>query len=82
MLPGNENERIAPSKWLMPSPKWPGDRALSDEGSEVQVIIISNLLEKGLNNQSDPKKVTLAECREASPAPTAIQMVHPPRASR
>ena len=53
-------------------------QSLSDEGSKVQVIIILGLLEMGLNDQPDSKNVALAESREASPAPTTIQMVYPP----
>ena len=50
----------------------------SDEGSEVQAIVISSLPEMGLTDQLALENVTLAESREVSPAPTAIQVVHPP----
>ena len=44
----------------------------SDEGSEVQAIIISGSAEMGLNDQLASKNVDLAEFREASLAPAAI----------
>ena len=53
----------------------------SDEGSEVQAIIISSSPEMGLNDQSTLENVTLAESREASSILTAIQVVHLPEQS-
>ena len=53
-------------------------RSLSDEGSEVLIIVISGSLEIGLNDQPALKNVALGESREVFPAPTAIQVVHPP----
>ena len=53
-------------------------RSLSDEGSEVLTIFISGSLEMGLNGQSAPENVALAESREVFPAPAAIQVIHPP----
>ena len=50
----------------------------SDEGSEVQAIVISGLPEMGLNYQPTPKNVALAKSKEASPASATIQVVHPP----
>ena len=49
-----------------------------DEGSGVQIIVISSSPEMGLNDQSDLENVTLVESRKASPVPAAIQVVHPP----
>ena len=51
----------------------------SDEGSEVQAIVILDSLEMGLNDQLAVENVTLAESREASPIPATIQVVHPPK---
>ena len=53
----------------------------SDEGSEVQAIVISGSLEMGLNDQPALENVTLVESREASPVPAAIQVIHPPELS-
>ena len=53
-------------------------RSLSDEGSEVQTIIISGPPKMGLNDQPAPKNVTLAESREVFPALAAIQVIHSP----
>ena len=53
-------------------------RSLSDEGSEVLIIVISGSLEIGLNDQPALENVTLGESMEVFPAPTAIQVVHPP----
>ena len=53
-------------------------RSCSDEGSKVPEIVISGSPEMGLNDQSDPENVALAESREALLAPAAIQVVHPP----
>ena len=44
----------------------------SDEGSEVQAIVISGLLEMGLNDHPTLENITLAESREASLVPVAI----------
>ena len=44
----------------------------SDEGSEVQTIIISGSPKMGLNDQPAPENVALAESREAFPAPATI----------
>ena len=49
-----------------------------DEGSEVQAIVISGSPEMGLNDQLALENITLAESREASPIPAAIQVVHLP----
>ena len=43
----------------------------------MQEIVISGSLEMGLNEHPAPEKVTLAESREAFPAPAVIQVVHP-----
>ena len=50
----------------------------SDEGSMVQAIVISSSPEMGLNDQPTPENVVLADSKEASSAPAAIQVVHPP----
>ena len=50
----------------------------SDEGSEVQAIVISRSPEMGLNDHPTLENVTLVESREASPIPASIQVVHPP----
>ena len=47
-------------------------RSLSDEGSEVPIIVISGSPEMGLNDQSTVENVALAESREVFPAPAAI----------
>ena len=44
----------------------------------MQAIIVSGSLGMGLNDQSGQGNVTLAESREASPIPVALQVVHPP----
>ena len=49
-----------------------------DGGSEVQAIVILGSPEMGLNDQPALGNVTLAKSREASPVPTALQVVHPP----
>ena len=49
-----------------------------DGGSEVQTIVISGSPEMGLNDQPALRNVTLAESKEASPVPAAIQVVYPP----
>ena len=49
----------------------------SDESSEVQAIVISSSPEMGLTDQLALENVTLAESREVSPSPMAIQVVHP-----
>ena len=43
----------------------------------MQAIVISGSPEMGLNDQRGLGNVTLAESREASPIPTALQVVHP-----
>ena len=53
-------------------------RSLSDKGLEVSTIVISGSPEMGLNDQSAPKNVTLAEFREVFPALAAIQVLHSP----
>ena len=53
-------------------------RPLSDEGLEVPKIVISGSPEMGLNDQSAPEKVALAESGEVFPTPAAIQVVNPP----
>ena len=47
------------------------------KGSEVQAIVILGSPEMGLNDQLALENITLAESREASPVPAAIQVVHP-----
>ena len=54
------------------------DQPRSDEGSEVQAIVILGSHEMGLNDQPTPENVTLEESREAFSAPTVIQVVHIP----
>ena len=44
----------------------------SDEGSEVQAIVISGSPEMGLNDHPALENVTLVESKEASPVPAAI----------
>ena len=44
----------------------------------MQAIVISSSLEMGLNDQPALGNITLAESREASPVPAAIQVVNPP----
>ena len=44
----------------------------------MQVIVISGSPETSLNDQSSSENVTLVESRDASLAPAAILMVHPP----
>ena len=44
----------------------------------MQAIIISSSLEMGLNDQPAMENVTLAESREASLVPVALQVVRPP----
>ena len=50
----------------------------SDEGSELQAIVISGSPEMGLNDQSALENVTLVESKEVSPVSAAIQVVHSP----
>ena len=47
----------------------------SDEGLEVQAIVILGSPEMGLDDKPTQKNVTLVESRKASPVPTAIQVV-------
>ena len=49
----------------------------SNEGSEVQAIVIPGSLEMGLNDQTVLENVTSVESREASSVLAAIQVVHP-----
>ena len=44
----------------------------------MQTIVISGLLEMGLNDQPALENVSLAEFKEVFPASAAIQVVHPP----
>ena len=44
----------------------------------MQAIVISSSLEMGLNDQPALGNITLAESREPSPVPAAIQVVNPP----
>ena len=52
-------------------------RSLSDEGSEVLIIVISGSPEMGLNDQPAPKNVALVESKEVFPTPAVIQVIHP-----
>ena len=44
----------------------------------MQAIVISGSPEMSVDDQSAMGNVTLEESREASPVPTAFQVVHPP----
>ena len=48
------------------------------EGPDVQPIVILGSLKMGSNDQLDLENTTLVESGEASPTPTAIQVIHPP----
>ena len=64
--------------------KWVADaipEVVGGEGLDVQAIVAIVILgspDMGLNDQSALENATLVESREASPTPTAIQLIHPP----
>ena len=49
------------------------------EGLDLQAIVISGSPEMRLNDQPALKNATLVESGEASPTPTMIQVIHPPK---
>ena len=62
--------------------KWVADaipEVAGGEGLDLQAIVISGSPEMGLNDQSTLENATLVESEEASPTPTMIQVIHPPK---